>query len=108
MKIEGLVRTRNAKRGCCTRTGPIGAAENLDEIVLDIEEPDELPDSGKEPDSHSNLGDLWSGFVDVDLHVGGILLEEERENKAAQACATTRVSNQRGVRKEGEGSCLLT
>ena len=68
------------------RTSGTARATDLEELVLELEVLDELPDARPHRDACAELGERVRGLVDVDFDVLRVLLEEEGEEEASEAC----------------------
>ena len=66
-------------------TSSTARAADLQELLLELEVLDELPDARPHRDPCTELGERVRGLVDVDFDVLGVLLEEEGEEEAAEA-----------------------
>ena len=72
------------------RTWRAGHAYDGEEVLLDVDEPEDLPDPGKDTDSRSDLGELVGGLVDRHLHVGAELLQVEGQEETAETSAAVK------------------
>ena len=98
-KNERLYPNVTKKEKMALTSQATGAAD-LEELVLEPEVPDDLPDAWPHRDARTDLGELVRGLVDVDLHgVLRVLLHQEREDEAteARAAVQTKDSCQYGV-----------
>ena len=68
------------------RTSGTARAADLQELVLELEVLDELPDARPHRDACAELGERVRGLVDVEFDVLGVFLQEEREEEASEAC----------------------
>ena len=88
--MRGYCGTCPGDWGDCARTWRACHAYDGEEVLLDVDEPEDLPDPGKDTDSRSDLGELVGGLVDRHLHVGAELLQVEGQEETAQARAAVK------------------